>query len=131
MAFYFTADAQTIVEPIGKYLPIATGSTVLSGGSATVTVPSAFVVKSVLFVPDEQRGPMQRDIRQYLHDYRHGHGSCGLDRVHSTESVRIAINPPLWVLFTVQEGLTKDINDECFVPRMVFPIVGYAAEDQH
>lgn len=46
MAFYFTADAQTIVEPIGKYLPIATGSTVLSGGSATVTVPSAFVVKS-------------------------------------------------------------------------------------
>ena len=46
MAFYFTADAQTIVEPIGKYLPIATGSTVLAAGSATVTVPSAFVVKS-------------------------------------------------------------------------------------
>jgi len=46
MAFYFAADAQTIIEPIGQYMPLATGSTVLAAGSATVTVPSAFVVKS-------------------------------------------------------------------------------------
>lgn len=49
MAFYFAADAQTIIEPIGQYMPLATGSTVLSGGSATVTVPSAFVVKSAFY----------------------------------------------------------------------------------
>jgi len=48
MAFYFAADAQTIIEPMGRYMPLAAGSTVLSGGSATVTVPSAFVVKSAV-----------------------------------------------------------------------------------
>ena len=46
MAFYFAADAQSIIEPIGQYMPMAAGSTVLSGGSATVTVPSAYIVKS-------------------------------------------------------------------------------------
>lgn len=46
MAFYFTADAQTIIEPIGQFMPLATGSTVLAAGSATVTVPSAYIVKS-------------------------------------------------------------------------------------
>ncbi len=45
MAFYYTANAAEIVEPIGHYEPIAVGSVVLSGGSATVTVPQAFVVK--------------------------------------------------------------------------------------
>ena len=46
MAFYFSADSQSIIEPIGQYMPMAAGSTVLSGGSATVTVPSAYIVKS-------------------------------------------------------------------------------------
>ena len=46
MAFYYTADSAKVVEPVGHYLPIAEGSVVLSGGSATVTVPQAYIVKS-------------------------------------------------------------------------------------
>jgi hypothetical protein len=46
MAFYYAADAAKIVEPVGHYLPFAEGSVVLSGGSATVTVPQAYMVKS-------------------------------------------------------------------------------------
>ena len=46
MAFYFTADSSQIVASIGHYEPLAVGSAVLSGGSATVTVPQAYVVKS-------------------------------------------------------------------------------------
>ncbi len=48
MAFYFSADTQTIVEPVGQFMPMAAGSTVLAGGTATVTVASAYIVKSAV-----------------------------------------------------------------------------------
>jgi hypothetical protein len=47
MAFYYTANSQKLVEPIGHYMPMAEGSVVLSGGSATVTVAQAYKVKAV------------------------------------------------------------------------------------
>lgn len=46
MAFYYAADSSKLINPVGHFVPMAEGSAVLSGGSATVTVPQAFVVKS-------------------------------------------------------------------------------------
>lgn len=45
MAFYYAVDSSQIVEQIGNFCPLAVGSSVLSGGSATVTVPQAYLVK--------------------------------------------------------------------------------------
>jgi hypothetical protein len=46
MAFFYAADSSKIVETVGQYVSLAEGSAVLSGGTATVKVPSAFMVKS-------------------------------------------------------------------------------------
>ncbi len=46
MAFFYTADARKLMDTVGNYMPIAEGSVVLSGGTAVVTIPGAFMVKS-------------------------------------------------------------------------------------
>lgn len=46
MAFFYTADSSKILETVGHYVSLAEGSAVLAGGTATVKVPSAHIVKS-------------------------------------------------------------------------------------
>lgn len=47
MAFYYTSDmTKGPVQDIGTYTPFAEGSVVLSGGTATVTIAGASIVKS-------------------------------------------------------------------------------------
>lgn len=48
MAFYYTADTVDVVKSVGVLTQLVSGSVVLSGGSATVTIANARLVKMAI-----------------------------------------------------------------------------------